>query len=71
MKLFLIENAYEYEQDCKNQRDDNTPVDGILYLDFFLHNITYSSFYNRNYISPFYQNIDRMTMKNKQFIVKK
>ena len=39
MKLFLIENAYEYEQGCKNQRDDNTPVDGILYLDFFLHNI--------------------------------
>lgn len=71
MKLFLIENAYEYEQDCKNQRDDNTPVDGILYLDFFLHNITYSSFYNRNYISPFYQNIDRMTMKNKQSIVEK
>lgn len=35
MKLFLIENAYEYEQGCKNQRDDNTPVDGILYLDFF------------------------------------
>lgn len=71
MKLFLIENAYEYEQDCKNQRDDNTPVDGILYLDFFLHNITYSSFYNCNYISPFYQNTDRMTMKNKQFVVKK
>lgn len=71
MKLFLIENAYEYEQDCKNQRDNKTPVDGVLYLDFFLHNITYSSFYNRNYISPFYQNIDRMTMKNKQFIVGK
>lgn len=71
MKLFLIENAYEYEQDCKNQRDDNTPVDGILYLDFFLHNITYSSFYNCNYISLFYQNTDRMTMKNKQFVVKK
>lgn len=58
MKLFLIENAYAYEYDCKNQRDGNTPVDGILYLDFFLHNITYSSFYNRNYISPFYQNAD-------------
>lgn len=71
MKLFLIENAYEYEQDCKNQRDNNTPVDGVLYLDFFLHNITYSSFYNRNYISPFYQNINRMTMKNKQSIVEK
>lgn len=71
MKLFLIENAYEYEQGCKNQRDDNTPVDGILYFDFFLHNITYSSFYNRNYISPFYQNTDWMTMKNKQFIVEK
>lgn len=71
MKLFLIENAYEYEQGCKNQRDDNTPVDSILYLDFFLHNITYSSFDNCNYISPFYQNTDRMTMKNKQFVVKK
>ena len=71
MKLFLIENAYEYEQDCKNQRDDNTPVDGILYLDFFLHNITYTSFYNCNYINPFYQNTDRMTMENKQFVVKK
>ena len=71
MKLFLIKNAYAYEYDCKNQRDGNTPVDGILYLDFFLHNITYSSFYNRNYISPFYQNADRMTMKNKQLIVEK
>ena len=71
MNLVLIENAYEDDQGCKNQRDDNTPVDGILYLDFFLHNITYSSFYNCNYISPFYQNTDRMTMKNKQFVVKK